>query len=186
MEERSPHGYYTPTQAAHILRLSPTRVRQLLQSGELEGERDEAGHWSIPDRVVHERLEHLRRESYLEAVGYDPSSGREKQELIDELRDRVRSLERRLDEGEESRKRADTIIAQLTQANVALNERLRELESGAAPAQSPGGSEASEEAAQEPAEAAPDRAAPGDTGASEGVEEPRRRSWWREFFGIGE
>ena len=56
---------YTPAQAALILRVTPTRVRQLLQDGELEGERDEAGHWLIPVRAVHERLERLRRESFL-------------------------------------------------------------------------------------------------------------------------
>jgi phage shock protein A len=55
----------------------------------------------------------------------------------------VRSLERRLDEEGESRRRADTIIAQLTQANTALNERLRELEA----------SQTSEKAAQDVAEA---------------------------------
>ena len=54
--EGSNGGNYTAMQAAHILRLTPTRVRQLLQSGELEGERDEAGHWLIPARAVHERL----------------------------------------------------------------------------------------------------------------------------------
>jgi hypothetical protein len=188
VEERSPYGYYTPAQAAHILRLTPTRVRQLLQNGELEGARDEAGHWSIPDRVVHERLERLRRESYLEAVGYDPSSGREKQELIDELRDRVRSLEHRLGEGEESRRRADTIIAQLTQANVALNERLRELE---APAPHPGVSESREEPSESAAEAAPGRLGGKDASATSAQpftekEPPGRRSWWREFFGFGQ
>ena len=77
MEQRGSSGYYTPAQAAHILRLSPTRVRQLLHSGELEGSRDAAGHWTIPAYAVHERLERLRRERFLKAVEYDPSSGPE-------------------------------------------------------------------------------------------------------------
>jgi hypothetical protein len=118
---------YTPAQAAHILRLTPTRVRQLLQSGELEGERDEAGHWSIPARVVHTRLERLRRDSLLEAVGYDPSSVRE---MVEELRDRVRSLERMLEQERvartEERRRHDTLMAQLMQ-------RIPELEPPAPP-----------------------------------------------------
>jgi len=61
----------------------------------------------------------------------DESLGRSstnRDELVEELRDRNNSLERRLDEERESRRRADTIIAQLTQANTALTERLRELE----------------------------------------------------------
>ena len=37
--------------------------------------------------------------------------------LVEELRDRIQSLERRLDEAEASRKRADDIIEQLTQAS---------------------------------------------------------------------
>ncbi len=37
-------------------------------------------------------------------------------------------MKRRLDEEQESRKRADTIIGQLTQSNTALTDRLRELE----------------------------------------------------------
>jgi len=53
---------------------------------------------------------------------------RGRDELVEELRDRVRSLERRLDEGEDSRRRADAIIKQLTQANTALTDRLRELD----------------------------------------------------------
>jgi hypothetical protein len=59
-EGRSNGGYYTAMQAAHILRLTPTRVRQLLQGGERAGEHDETGHWLIPARVVHERLERRR------------------------------------------------------------------------------------------------------------------------------
>jgi chromosome segregation ATPase len=46
--------------------------------------------------------------------------------LVEELRDRVRSLEHRPDEARESRSRADTNIAQLTQANTALAARVPE------------------------------------------------------------
>ncbi len=126
-EERAGRDSYTPTEAALILRVTPTRVRQLLKDGELEGHRDEAGHWLIPARAVHERAERLRRESFLEAVGYDLSSVREMRELIEELRDRVRSLEGQLSEEREARRRADTIIMQLTQANASLAARLPEL-----------------------------------------------------------
>ena len=49
MEEGRYNGdSYTPTEAALVLGVTPTRVRQLLQDGELEGARDGAGHWSIP------------------------------------------------------------------------------------------------------------------------------------------
>jgi len=73
---------YTPAEAALILGVTPTRVRQLLQEGEFEGERDEVGHWSIPARAVHDRLERLRRERFVEAVGADPLSVRAQQERV--------------------------------------------------------------------------------------------------------
>ena len=73
---------YTPAEAALILGVTPTRVRQLLQEGEFEGERDEVGHWSIPARAVHDRLERLRRERFVEAVGADPLSVRALQERV--------------------------------------------------------------------------------------------------------
>jgi excisionase family DNA binding protein len=75
LEERRSNGdSYTPTEAALVLGVTPTRVRQLLQEGELEGKRDGAGHWWIPARALHDRLERLRRERFVEAVGADPLS----------------------------------------------------------------------------------------------------------------
>ncbi len=59
----------------------------------------------------------------------------------------MRSLERRLDEERASRRRADTIIARLTQANADLAARVPELE---APREAP---EASETVEEERAEA---------------------------------
>jgi len=53
----------------------------------------------------------------------DPRNDRD--ELVEELRDRIRSLERRLDDERESRKRADAIIAQLTQGTEASPSVLR-------------------------------------------------------------
>ena len=113
--EWSNGGNYTAMQAAHILRLTPTRVRQLLQSGELEGERDEAGHWLIPAGAVHERLERLRRESFLEAVGYDPSSVRELQELVEVLGSQVEMLRAELDEARAANRENRHIIADLVE-----------------------------------------------------------------------
>ncbi len=92
-------------------------------------------------------------------------------ELISELRDRISSLERQMDEERESRRRTDTIIVQLTQANSALTDRLRELE---APSQTIEGR------LYEPAEAAVGPAAPGaNEEPSERPTEPQAlRSRW--------
>jgi excisionase family DNA binding protein len=91
---------YTPTEAALVLGVTPTRVRQLLQDGELEGVRDGAGHWSIPALVVHERLQRLRREKFVEAVGADPLSVRAMQERVEVLQRQLGRLEGLLEAGE--------------------------------------------------------------------------------------
>jgi len=101
-ERRNGADYYSPAQAAHVLRVTPTRVRQLLQAGELEGRRDGAGHWSIPARAVVDRLDWLRRERFLEAAGYDPVSVREVQERVETLQRELGRLEGRLESEEKA------------------------------------------------------------------------------------
>jgi hypothetical protein len=175
---------YTPMQAAHILRLTPARVRQLLQGGALEGERDEAGHWLIPTRVVHERLERLRRESFLEAVGYDPSSVHEMRELVEVLRSQVEMLRTELDEAHAANRENRRIIA-------ALTSRIPEIEATReqVPSREPSGSP---ETASGPAADGGD-APPATGGPQEGSERPPDtaewpvrggliRPWWRRMF----
>jgi predicted component of type VI protein secretion system len=182
--EWSNGGNYTAMQAAHILRLTPTRVRQLLQSGELEGERDEAGHWLIPARAVHERLERLRRESFLEAVGYDLSSVREGslQELVEVLSSQVEMLRAELDEAHAANRENRRIIAGLV-------ERIPAIE---APAEPRGSSEtASEGAEPRSATGAPEEArerpftSERQAKPSDGSEGPERRGFWSRLFGGG-
>lgn len=154
-------------QAAHILRLTPARVRQLLQGGELEGERDEVGHWLIPARAVHERLERLRRESFLEAVGYDPSSVREMRELVEVLRSQVVMLRAELEEAHAANRENRRIIANLTRWIPEI-EALREQ----APSQEPPGGP------QSPAEGGVVENRPRGEGAQGRAESP----WWRRIF----
>ena len=73
-----------------------------------------------------------------------------------------------LAEEREARRRADTIIAQLTQANATLAQRVPELE--VPTEQREGPMAASEE---------PDKGKP-----PEQQEHSQRRSWWRAFFGL--
>jgi hypothetical protein len=90
-------------------------------------------------------------------------------EALIESKDRtIRILEDQLREKREARRRADTIIAQLTQAKAALAQRVPELTA----AQEPPG--VSESAGEEP-EGEGTRSPTG--GAPEG---PERRPWWRE------
>jgi hypothetical protein len=91
--------------------------------------------------------------------------------LVEVLREQAEYLRGQLAEEREARRRADTIIAQLTQANAALAARVPELES---PQEEPGASETVEEG-------------PGGTGyrssATVEAQEGSRRPWWRRVFG---
>jgi excisionase family DNA binding protein len=49
--------YYTPQQAARILRRTDRYVRKLLERGDIEGEQDDGGRWMIPARAIHDRLQ---------------------------------------------------------------------------------------------------------------------------------
>ena len=63
--------HYSPAEAARILRLTPHRVRQMLNAGDLEGEQDsggKGGRWRIPKRAVHDLLE--ERTAYSPPRGY--------------------------------------------------------------------------------------------------------------------
>jgi excisionase family DNA binding protein len=57
--------YYTPSQAARVLRLTRQRVAELLRNGEVEGYKDDVGHWRIPKAELHAYKE-ARDESQLE------------------------------------------------------------------------------------------------------------------------
>jgi hypothetical protein len=174
--------YYGPAQAARVLRVTPTRVRQFLQAGELEGERDGAGHWSIPARAMVDRLDRLCRERFLEAAGYDPLSIREVQERTEALQRELGRLEGRL----ESQEKASTSL-EVDRALLAERlerERLRRedveqerdkllwrLKTFTVPPRGP-------EAAAEDLERE-------DTGAGSGGAQGASecRSWWRRVFG---
>ncbi len=90
--------------------------------------------------------------------------------LVESLQDQVHYLRSVLNEEREARRRADTIIAQLTQANAALSSRVPELPP--APSQEPLQPPVTDAEEPETAEPRP------------GTEEPtERRSWWRRVFG---
>jgi uncharacterized small protein (DUF1192 family) len=103
--------------------VTPTRVRQLIQVGELEGGSDGAEHWSIPARAVVDRLDRLRRERFVEAVGYAPVSVRELQERAEVLQRELGRLEGRLESEENARRYLEADRALL--AKLLERERLR-------------------------------------------------------------
>jgi hypothetical protein len=144
-------------EAATLLGIEKGSVKKRIQRGKLLSEKDASGTiW-----VYLDRSETVRDQS-------QGQSETNRDELVGELRDRVRSLERRLDEERESRRRADTIIAQLSRANEEQARTIRELE---APSEPLGGPEKVEEETEERAEPRPE--------SQEGVQRP----WWRRIFG---
>jgi hypothetical protein len=169
---------YTTAEAGRILRRSNRRILQMLESGELEGEKDESGRWRIPQRVIHELLPSrpsrkgtangtfTARQEFLEVS----ESAVEIQLRMEALQRELGRLEGRLEltavaestlreslERERQRADAERESAEVLQLEV---ERLREQLAEANAAQRPSGS------------------------ALEAVPVEDRRSWWRRFFGF--
>jgi len=80
---------YTTGEAARVLRVTESRVRQMLAAGELEGSRDVNGRWRIPQHAVHARLD--RR---------GPRESRAPSADVSEWVDRIAELERALGRAE--------------------------------------------------------------------------------------
>jgi hypothetical protein len=105
------------------------------------------------------------RDSSTDQPATDP-----REELVESLLDQVAYMRGQLAEEREARRRADTIIAQLAQANAEQARTIRELEPSPTP-----------ETRDAPETASDGEAGPG-TPASD-TDQPRR-SWWRRFFGF--
>ena len=143
-------------------------VRKRVQRGTIEHEKDQAGRVRIildsPDdtsTLQDESPDTTRQPDALIAA---------KDETIEEQRARIAYLERQVEEEREARRRADTILAQLSAANAEQARTIRAIE---APQEA---ADAAETVEQEPQGGQPRPAAPG---AQEGVQRP----WWRRVFG---
>jgi hypothetical protein len=142
-------------EAAQELGISTDAVRKRIARGSLRSDR-ENGHVRV----------------WLDDGGTE--AGREVQvesgALVEVLQDHITDLRVQLEAEREARRRADTIIAQLTQANAALAARVPELEAA----------ESHEETAEGAAEET-ERAEP-HSNAGE-AQEGAQRPWWRRMFG---
>jgi hypothetical protein len=142
-------------EAAQELGISTDAVRKRISRGSLRSDR-ENGHVRV----------------WLD-VG-ETEAGREAQvdgeALVEVLQDHITDLRVQLEAEREARRRADTIIAQLTQANAALAAKVPELEAA----------ESREETAEGTVEET-ERAEP-HSNAGE-VQEGTQRPWWRRMFG---
>jgi hypothetical protein len=166
---------YTVIEAASALGVGTDAVRKRVARGTIEHERT--------DGTVYVWLDDGHDDGTTD--WHDDDANGDDSELLhafrnqlDTYKDQVVFLRSSLEQEREARRRADTIIVQLTQANAALAQRVPELEAPTSPEQpreargSPVGS-ADVEGSYASPDAPPDQQQP-----------PQRRSWWREFFGF--
>jgi hypothetical protein len=137
-------------QAADHLGTTVDAIRKRVQRGAIPYEKDAAGRvWILLDTG---RPRH-------DATGHRQDAGGE---LADELRDRIRYLERQVEEEREARRRADTLLAQLAKC-------VPQLEAPETPeprSDSPSSTEAE-----------------AGGGPETTTERPEERSWWRRRLG---
>jgi hypothetical protein len=157
----------TIREAASRLGVTEAAIRKRIQRGSLDKEMSEDGRVYVY-LDVHEDVTQVESQ-----VDHEP--------LVEELRDRVRFLERELDRRSIEAERYQHIVAGLATANANLTDRLKELE---APAPEPASSQTHEDAAE-----GPSRNGEGPVVAAPAGREPQngsdgvRAPWWRRWFG---
>lgn len=133
----------TVQEAAEVLELTVDAVRKRVERGTIEHEKDQSGRvWILLDA--------------------DRTLTGPRHELVETLRDQVAHLREQLAEEREARRRADTIIAQLSQTAAEQARTIRALE-----------------APESPPEPVQEEEPPDDAG---GPERPISRPWWK-FWG---
>jgi hypothetical protein len=145
-------------EAAEVLGISVDAVRMRARRGTLDSEHENGRLYVWLDAD----------ETNVHPQGQVEALLQEKNERLEELREEVHHFREILAEEREARRRADTIIAQLTQANATLAARLPELEAPPEARESP-----------ETATGAPDQGPPVSPEPGTGVQRP----WWRRIFG---
>ena len=151
---------------AEELGISTDAVRKRITRGSLESDRQD-GHVLV-------WLDGGGTEAGREGQVEDGANGGA---LVEVLTDQVSYLRSQLSEEREARRRADTIIAQLTQTNTQLSSRVLELDAPADPSAPP---QRNETAAQDSANGSPDPVPQAHGGEARN---DTQRPWWRRMFG---
>jgi excisionase family DNA binding protein len=168
-----PRHRLTVAQAADVLNVSVDAVRARIKRETIEHVRE--------GRRVYVLLD-ANQVSSSHAQGGDQDRAQAgartdaQAELVESLIEQVSYMREQLAEEREARRRADTIIAQLSQANAALASRVPELEAPASP-EAKGDPET---ATEEPYSTH----APPEGQQSSQHYPSERPSWWRRFFGF--
>jgi len=188
----------TVAEASEVLGITVEAVRGRIKRKTLEHERDSGTVYVLLDTdqppTGHQPADDHPTDQARPDAGED---------MVGELRDRIRYLERQVEEEREARRRADTILAQLSAANAEQARTIRALE---APQEAPEDAEKVEEASDrvEPRSATAEaqdelgteraRRETAETTLQEGMAEERRRreeaererdDLRRELFGLG-
>jgi excisionase family DNA binding protein len=154
----------TIQEAAHRLGVKEDAIRKRIQRGSMRYEKAADGRvyvWVDTTQDTAQDADRVSQDAYQDTTQDD---------WLEDLREQITYLRRQLAEERDARRRADMILAQLSQANAEQARTIRAIE---AP------QEASE--ASEPAEEQQGRGQPRpDTG---GAQEHVQRAWWRRVFG---
>ena len=134
----------TVAEASEVLGVTVEAVRGRIKRGTLEHERDSGTVYVLLD--ADQSYDQTRPDDDQTPDRPRPD---DHTDITEELRDRIRYLERQVEEEREARRRADTILAQLSAANAEQARTIRELEAPREPAEAP-----------ETVEEAPERAEP--------------------------
>jgi excisionase family DNA binding protein len=154
----------TIQEAARRLGIKEDAVRKRIQRGSMRHEKAEDGRvyvWVDAAQDATQDTGQTSQDAYQDAA---------QDERLEDLREQIAYLRRQLDEERDARRRADMILAQLSQATAEQARTIRELE---AP------QEATE--AAETVENEPERAEP--RSSTEEGQESDQRPWWRRIFG---
>jgi hypothetical protein len=163
-------------EAARLLRIEKGSVKKRIQRGKLRSEKDAKGRvWVHLDRseTVHDES----RDESMTDLG----------RALEDLREQILYLREQLDREREARteerRRQDTVIAQLSAATAEQARTIQQLEAPEQPWSPQASAEASPSAGEMRVEPTPSEPS---GGPQDSPGEIRRRSWWREFFGIGQ
>ena len=126
-------------EASEVLGVTVEAVRGRIKRGTLRHERDSGTVYVLLD-VDQSQTGHQPDDDQT------TDQARSDDDIVGELRDRIRYLERQVEAERESRRRADTILAQLSAANAEQARTIRALE---APQEAPEEAETVEEAPEE-------------------------------------
>ena len=156
----------TIQQAAQRLGVKEDAVRKRIQRGSMRHEKAKDGRvyvWVDAAQDTAQDEPETSRDEYRDTA---------QDERVEDLREQVAYLRRQLDEEREARRRADTILVQLSAANAEQARTIRAIEA-------PASEEASE--AAEKVEDSPEEASP--RPAAGGAQEAAQRPWWRRLLG---